>query len=129
MRIIAAGTQLCLRPDKCLLARLEGVEIVRAACARVDPGYRSQPDTIDPPSVIVHTRKAGLLRSINPQRQAAVIRSRAGRRLPVQFDEVRHIVESEPARVGPARAVISQRCPELIVTVAEAELNSQHQRG
>lgn len=92
MRVIASGTQLCLWPDKRLSARLEGVEVVCAARARVDPGDRSHPDTIDPPGVVVDTRKAGLLRSINPQRQPAVIRSRTGGCLPVQFDEVRRIV-------------------------------------
>ena len=89
------------RSDVGLSPRLEGIEVIGATRASVYPGNCSQPDPIDPPGVVVHASQVRLLKTINPKRQAAVIRAGGGCCPPIQFEKMRCIADRKPIGVRP----------------------------
>src|SRR5215207_5108422 len=93
--------QRVLRSNVRLPARLEGVEVVRPARAGFDPRYRPQPGAVDPPGVVIDPGQIGLLRTVDPEREAAIVRARHSRSAPVQLDRVRYVADREPTGALP----------------------------
>ena len=77
---------------------------VGAACR-----YRSlllhQPDAVDPSRVVVHAGQIGVLRPIDPERQAAIASPAVAR---TQFNQVWGITDGKPAAACPAVAVVAK---------------------
>jgi hypothetical protein len=80
-----------LGSDITLLARLERVEVVDAARARVNARQRAQQHTINPQVIVVNARHVLSLQAVDPQGQAAVIRACPARRSPIQLNGVGRI--------------------------------------
>jgi hypothetical protein len=71
-----------------LSPRFKGIEVIRSARAGVHTGECAQPNTINPPRVVVHIGQSSLLRTIDPKRQAAIVCTCACGCPPIELDKV-----------------------------------------
>jgi len=109
-----------------LPAGLEGIEVLCPARASVNFRHCPQPDALNSPGVVVHPGHNGLLNSIDPECQVAIVPTCGRRSLPVQFNTVWRIAYGEPRAVCKARSVIHEACSDLIVIIILTQLYLQH---